>query len=118
MKISVIGSGYVGSVTAACFADVGHEVVCVDIDKAKVEQINAGIPPIYEEGLEELLQKYAGKRLIATADTEFAVDETDISFICGFEPLMEEMVGKIMISGSDRPAFKVLAILFKGIKYL
>lgn len=90
MKISVIGSGYVGSVTAACFADVGHEVVCVDIDKAKVEQINAGIPPIYEEGLEDLLQKYAGKRLIATADTEFAVDETDISFICVGTPSAED----------------------------
>ena len=90
MKISVIGSGYVGSVTAACFADVGHEVVCVDIDKAKVEQINAGIPPIYEEGLEELLLKYAGKRLIATTDSEFAVNETEISFICVGTPSAQD----------------------------
>lgn len=63
MKISVIGSGYVGSVTAACFAEVGHEVICVDIDKRKMDQINEGIPPIYEEGLGELLQKHAGKIL-------------------------------------------------------
>jgi UDPglucose 6-dehydrogenase len=90
MKISVIGSGYVGSVTAACFAEVGHEVVCVDIDEKKVEQINAGIPPIYEEGLEELLKKYSGKKLIATSDYEFAVQETDISFICVGTPSSED----------------------------
>ncbi len=90
MKISIIGSGYVGSVTAACFAEVGHEVVCVDIDEQKVEQINAGIPPIYEEGLEELLKKYAGKKLIATSDYEFAVQETDISFICVGTPSAED----------------------------
>jgi len=82
MKISIIGSGYVGAVTATCFADVGHEVICVDIDEKKVQQINAGIPPIYEEGLKELLKKYAGKRLIATTDNEYAVLSTDISFIC------------------------------------
>ncbi|MCC4768759.1 nucleotide sugar dehydrogenase [Methanosarcina sp. DH2] len=90
MKVSVIGSGYVGSVTAACFAEVGHEVICVDIDSKKTEQINAGIPPIYEEGLEELLRKYAGKRLIATTDYEFAVNETDISFICVGTPSAED----------------------------
>ncbi|MCQ1535110.1 UDP-glucose/GDP-mannose dehydrogenase family protein [Methanosarcina sp. KYL-1] len=90
MKVSVIGSGYVGSVTAACFADAGHEVVCVDVDEKKVEQINKGVPPIYEEGLEELLQKYAGKRLIATTDYEFAVKETEISFICVGTPSGED----------------------------
>jgi len=90
MKISVIGSGYVGSVTAACFAEVGHEIVCVDIDEKKVEQINAGIPPIYEEGLGDLLRKYAGKKLIATIDYEFAVRETDISFICVGTPSAED----------------------------
>lgn len=90
MKISVIGSGYVGSVTAACFAEVGHEIVCVDIDEKKVEQINAGIPPIYEEGLGDLLRKYAGKKLIATIDYEFAVHETDISFICVGTPSAED----------------------------
>ena len=90
MKISVIGSGYVGSVTAACFAEVGHEIVCVDIDEKKVEQINAGIPPIYEEGLGDLLRKYAGKKLIATIDYGFAVRETDISFICVGTPSAED----------------------------
>ncbi len=96
MKISIIGSGYVGAVTAACFADTGHEVICVDIDEKKVRQINEGIPPIYEEGLEELLKKYAGKRLIATTDYEYAVLNTDISFICVGTPSEED--GSINLS--------------------
>ena len=96
MKISIIGSGYVGAVTAVCFADVGHEVICVDIDEKKVQQINAGIPPIYEESLEELLKKYVGKRLIATTDNEFAVFNTDISFICVGTP--SEVGGSINLS--------------------
>ncbi len=96
MKISIIGSGYVGAVTAACFADVGHEVICVDIDEKKVQQINEGIPPIYEEGLEELLKKYSGKRLIATTDYKYAVLNTDISFICVGTPSEED--GSINLS--------------------
>ncbi|MDD3042305.1 MAG: UDP-glucose/GDP-mannose dehydrogenase family protein [Methanosarcinaceae archaeon] len=82
MKVSVIGSGYVGLVTATCFADIGHEVACVDIDEKKVELINAGVPPIYEEGLGELLQKYAGKKILATTDYDYAVRNSEISFIC------------------------------------
>ena len=82
MKVSIIGSGYVGSVTAACFAELGHHVICIDIDEKKVEQVNAGIPPIYEEGLEELMQKHAGKLLSATSDYDYAVTNSDISFIC------------------------------------
>ena len=91
MKISIIGSGYVGVVTAACFADAGHEIICVDIDEKKVQQINDGIPPIYEDGLEELLKKYAGKSLIATTDYEYAVLNTDISFICVGTPSEEDV---------------------------
>jgi len=90
MKISVIGSGYVGSVTAACFAEVGYEIICVDIDKRKMDQINAGVPPIYEEGLGELLQKHAGKNLTATTDYESAIRKTDISFICVGTPSSED----------------------------
>jgi UDPglucose 6-dehydrogenase len=82
MKVSVIGLGYVGSVTAACFAEIGHEVVCVDIDENKIKNINEGISPLYEEGLRDLLLKYAGKKLIATNDYEFAIKVTDVSFIC------------------------------------
>ncbi|MBC2708223.1 MAG: UDP-glucose/GDP-mannose dehydrogenase family protein [ANME-2 cluster archaeon] len=82
MKVSVIGSGYVGTVTAACFAELGHNVVCIDIDPEKVDMINMGKPPIYEEGLEELLKKHAGENIRATTDYDDAVANTDISFIC------------------------------------
>lgn len=82
MKISVIGTGYVGTVSAACFAELGHDVICVDIDKSKIDRINAGIPPIYEEGLPELLKKHAGKRLSATSDYDSAIMNSDVSFIC------------------------------------
>jgi UDPglucose 6-dehydrogenase len=82
MKISVIGTGYVGTVSAACFAQLGHEVICVDIDKSKIDKINAGIPPIYEEGLAELLEKHAGKKLSGTSDYRYAVMNSDVSFIC------------------------------------
>ncbi|MBU4492341.1 MAG: UDP-glucose/GDP-mannose dehydrogenase family protein, partial [Euryarchaeota archaeon] len=60
----------------------GHEVICVDVDESKIEQINSGIPPIYEEGLSELLKKHAGKSLNATSDYGFAVMNSDVSFIC------------------------------------
>lgn len=52
MRVSIIGTGYVGSVTAACFAALGHEVICIDIDEKKVRQINDGYPPVWEEGLD------------------------------------------------------------------
>lgn len=82
MKISIIGTGYVGTVTGACFAHLGNEVICVDVDPKRVEMMNKGIPPIYEEGLEELLKEHAGKNLMATLDYDYAINNSDISFIC------------------------------------
>ena len=81
MKVSVIGTGYVGLVTGVCLAEKGQQVICVDLDPQKVESINRGVPPIYEPGLQELLQKNAGKRLRATTDLRCAVLETELSFI-------------------------------------
>ena len=81
MRISVVGTGYVGLVTGACFADKGHQVICVDVDAEKVERINRAVPPIYEKGLPELLEANVGKGLSATTDLERAVAETDVSFI-------------------------------------
>jgi len=82
MKISIIGTGYVGTVSAACFAELGHQVVCVDIDPLKIDMLNRGVPPIYEEGLSELLEKHAGKSLSATMDYDNAINNSDVSFIC------------------------------------
>ena len=80
MKICIIGAGYVGVVTGVCFADTGNDVTFVDIDKEKVNKINGMTPPIYEEGLEELLEKNAGRR---RATTDYSpVEGADAVFIC------------------------------------
>jgi UDPglucose 6-dehydrogenase len=82
MRISIIGTGYVGLVTGVCFADLGHDVVCVDIDEGRVRDINKGVPPIYEEKLEDLLIKsLRNGRIQATTDLKKAVLSTDVSFI-------------------------------------
>ncbi len=81
MRISVIGTGYVGLVTGACFAKLGHTVICVDIDIEKVTQINRGIAPIYEEGLDDLL-KTNKERITATTDYSKAIPQSDITFLC------------------------------------
>ncbi len=83
MRISVIGTGYVGLVSGVGFSSVGHDVTCVDIDEDKVDMINRGEPPIYEEGLEELLGVLiTSGKLKATTDTDNAVVNTDLTFIC------------------------------------
>ncbi len=81
MKVSVIGTGYVGLVSGVCLAEKGHQVVCVDIDQEKVDKINQAIPPIYERGLEELLRKNVHVNLEATTDLHKAVLKTDLSLI-------------------------------------
>jgi GDP-mannose 6-dehydrogenase len=83
MKVSVFGLGYVGCVSAAAFADDGHDVVGVDVIREKVDAVNAGRSPIVEPGLDELLQRgIAEGRLRATTDTEEAVMATDLSLLC------------------------------------
>ncbi|MFH0862566.1 MAG: UDP-glucose/GDP-mannose dehydrogenase family protein [Candidatus Altiarchaeota archaeon] len=82
MRISVVGSGYVGLITAAGFAEKGYEVLCVDIDKDKVDMINTKKPPIYEKGLKEILDHVVPGSLKATLDLEGSVLKTDITFIC------------------------------------
>jgi hypothetical protein len=79
IKVSVIGTGYVGLVSGVCLAEVGHQVLCVDVDQAKVDRINAGDPPIYEVGLEALLNKNIGRTLRATSDLRQAVLDRDLA---------------------------------------
>jgi UDPglucose 6-dehydrogenase len=82
MKIAVIGAGYVGLVSAACFAELGHEVVTVDMDKEKVAQLRAGGVPIHEDLLPELLQRHRGKGLSFSTDIQAAFHFCDVAFIC------------------------------------
>lgn len=82
MKITIIGSGYVGLTTGACFAEVGHHVLCVDNDPKKVETLLAGQIPIFEPGLEEIVKKnVAARRLRFTTSTEEGVDHGEVLFI-------------------------------------
>lgn len=82
MKIVVAGTGYVGLVTGACLSEVGHNVTCVDVDEKKVEIMKKGISPIYEPGLDELLEKnYKEGRLDFTTDYKNAYKNADIVFI-------------------------------------
>src|SRR2546421_10681315 len=82
MHIAVIGSGYVGLVTGACFAEFGVDVACVDVDDAKIAQLSCGESPIYEPGLEQLIQKnlQAG-RLRFTTDLKSAVEPASAGFL-------------------------------------
>ena len=82
MKLTIIGTGYVGLVTGACFAEVGHHVICVDNNADKVKMLQAGGIPIYEPGLEEMVRRHmAAGRLRFTASTKEGVENSDIVFI-------------------------------------
>lgn len=81
MRISIIGTGYVGLVTGACLSERGHDVVCVDVDPTRVAMLNRAATPIFEEGLETLLHNNVGNRLKATGDLEGAVQSSEITFI-------------------------------------
>ena len=82
MKVAIFGTGYVGLVTGTCLAEVGHEVVCVDIDVNKVSGLNHGIVPIYEPGLEVMVKaNHAAGRLRFTTDAAFGISHAEVIFI-------------------------------------
>ncbi len=90
-KVAMIGAGYVGLVTGACFASQGHRVICVDVVPEKVEQINAGITPIFEPGLEDLLTHTRSEGLLnATLDAVSAIKEAELVFIAVPTPSKED----------------------------
>ena len=121
MRVSVFGLGYVGCVSAAAFADDGHEVVGVDVIRDKVEAVNAGRSPIVEPGLGELLQQgVREKRLRATTSTADAVNSTDLSLVCVGTPSRRngsldltyltrvcEEIGTVL---RDKPSYHVVVI--------
>lgn len=90
MKIAVIGSGYVGLVAAACFAEIGHDVICVDNDVRKVEALKAGGVPIHELYLPELLQRHRGNRLQFSNSLKRAVQASAVIFIAVGTPPLED----------------------------
>jgi UDPglucose 6-dehydrogenase len=82
MRIAMIGTGYVGLVSGACFADFGHRVCCVDSDGSKIDGLNAGVMPIWEPGLEALVKANAERgRLTFTTDLPSAVEGAEAVFI-------------------------------------
>ncbi|MFA5928994.1 MAG: 2-dehydropantoate 2-reductase N-terminal domain-containing protein, partial [Candidatus Margulisiibacteriota bacterium] len=82
MKLCVIGSGYVGLVVGACFADVGNEVTCVDNDQKKIAGLKKGVLPIYEPGLDVLISKnIREKRLSFSTDLRSAIKDSLVCFI-------------------------------------
>lgn len=91
MKISVIGSGYVGLVTGACLADSGNDVVCVDIDQARIDELLAGGVPIYEPGLAELIARNRENGCIDfTADRQHGIEHGDVIFIAVATPMSDD----------------------------
>lgn len=92
MRVSVIGTGYVGLVSGVCLAEIGHQITCVDVDAKKIDMINQGRPPIYEKGLEPLLKKHIGKHLSATTNLEKAVKNSELSLIAVGTPFDGEHI--------------------------
>ena len=87
MKIGMIGSGYVGLVTGACFAHMGHTVTCVDHDHKKIDALKKGKIPIYEPGLSEMiLSNVRGGRLFFSTSTAETVAKCEVLFICVHTP--------------------------------
>ncbi|KPK82282.1 MAG: UDP-glucose 6-dehydrogenase [Bacteroides sp. SM23_62_1] len=91
MKITIVGTGYVGLVTGTCFAETGIDVVCVDVDKKKIENLKKGIVPIYEPGLENMIERNVlQKRLEFNTDLRSALPDSDIVFIAVGTPPDED----------------------------
>jgi UDPglucose 6-dehydrogenase len=91
MRLTMVGSGYVGLVTGACFANTGNDVTCLDIDEAKIAMLRRGESPIYEPGLSDLVRRNAqAGRLVFTTDRREAYEDADVIFICVGTPPGED----------------------------
>jgi UDPglucose 6-dehydrogenase len=110
MDLAIIGSGYVGLVTGACFADVGHNVICVDNDAQKIKQLQAGEVPIYEPGLEEVIHRnVSAHRLRFTGSIQEGVDNSQIIFIA--VPTPQQPDGDVDLSFLEKVAREIAGVL-------
>jgi UDPglucose 6-dehydrogenase len=110
MRLTIIGTGYVGLVTGTCFAEVGHQVICVDNDASKVKMLQAGGIPIYEPGLEELIRKNtASGHLNFTTSTTEGVEKSDVVFIA--VPTPPQADGSVDLSFIERVAREIAAAM-------
>src|SRR5205823_5095722 len=110
MDVSIIGSGYVGLVTGACFAEVGHNVTCVDNDSGKIEILRAGKVPIYEPGLEELIHRnVSAQRLRFTGSVKEGVENSQVVFIAVPTPPQHD--GSVDLSFIEKVAREIAGVL-------
>jgi UDPglucose 6-dehydrogenase len=110
MKIAIVGSGYVGLVSGACFAEVGHEVICIDNDERKVKALRSGRIPIYEPGLEQLVQRnVSAHRLSFTDSIEEGVDRSQVVFIA--VPTPPQTDGSVDLTYIERVAREIASVL-------
>jgi UDPglucose 6-dehydrogenase/GDP-mannose 6-dehydrogenase len=119
MRVSVIGAGYVGLVSGVCLAELGHQVACVDVDASRVAKIRSGEPPLFEEGLEELLRRNLGRQFTATEDLRQAVRGSDVTLIAVGTPFdgaridlthVREAAHAVGAALRDRDGYHVVAI--------
>src|ERR1044072_3806555 len=110
MDLAIIRSGYVGLVTGACFADVGHNVICVDNDAKKIKQLQAGEVPIYEPGLEEIIHRnVSAHRLRFTGSIQEGVDNSQVVFIA--VPTPQQPDGSVDLSFIEKVAREIAGVL-------
>ena len=123
MKICMIGTGYVGLVSGACFADLGNDVFCVDKNKEKINILNDNKIPIYEPGLKELVNKnFDSGRLKFTTDLDLAVKSSDIIFICVGTPTSKKKMPPtyllfLMLPNKLQVALIILKLLLPSLLY-
>src|SRR5688572_1295799 len=100
MNIAVVGAGYVGLVSGLCLADRGHSVFCVDLDTARIAQLDGGVLPVHEPGLDALLRRCLGSTFFPTADLAAAVSVSDVTMITVGTPLENGAISLRFIEGA------------------
>jgi len=110
MRLTMVGTGYVGLVTGVCFSNTGNDVICLDVDAKKIDRLRKGECPIYEPGLEEMVKKnVAAGRLHFTSSTAEGVEKSDIIFIA--VPTPPQVDGSVDLSYIEAVARDIAAAM-------